>query len=58
MNVGIRIIGDWERGEALPRLDRAVSLASELGVSMKTLAKAMHIDVSRLPDDEPPGEDD
>ena len=57
MNVGIRIIGDWERGEALPRFDRAVSLARELGVSLKTLAKSMRIDVAGIPDEDDPPDD-
>ncbi len=48
MNVGIRIIGDWERGESIPRFDRAVALARELGVSLKVLAKSMGIDVEGL----------
>lgn len=52
MSVGIRIIGDWERGQSFPRFDRAIALARELGVSLKTLAKSMQLDVSRVPDDE------
>ena len=51
MNVGIRIIGDWERGQSFPRFDRAIALARELGVSLKALAKSMQLDVSKLPDD-------
>lgn len=51
MNVGIRIIGDWERGQSFPRFDRAIALARELGVSLKILAKSMQLDVSKLPDD-------
>ena len=53
MNVGIRIIGDWERGESIPRFDRAVALARELGVSLKVLAKSMGIDVADLLNDVP-----
>ena len=53
MNVGIRIIGDWERGESIPRFDRAVALARELGVSLKVLAKSMGIDVGNLLNDAP-----
>lgn len=52
INVGIRIIGDWERGQSIPRFDRAIALARELGVSLKTLAKAMKLDVEGVPDDE------
>lgn len=53
LNVGIRIIGHWESGTKLPRFDNAIALARELGVSLKTLAKAMRLDVTGLPDDEP-----
>ena len=51
MNVGIRIIGDWERGQAVPRFDRAIALARELNVSLKALAKSMQLDVSKVPSD-------
>ena len=51
MNVGIRIIGYWESGSKVPSFDRAVSLARELGVSLKTLAKSMKMDVSGVPDE-------
>lgn len=53
MNVGIRIIGDWESGRKIPRFDNAVALARELGVSLKVLARAMGLDVEGVPDDEP-----
>lgn len=53
MGVGIRIIGDWERGEAIPRFDRAISLAKELGVSLKTIAKSFGLNVEGIPNDEP-----
>lgn len=56
MDVGIRIIGDWERGESIPRLDRAVKLSRELGVSMKTLCKSFRINVDGVPDDNTGGE--
>jgi len=36
LGVGIRIIGDWENGKKTPRLDNAIALARELGVSLKT----------------------
>ena len=52
VNVGVRIINDWERGQYIPRFDRALALARELGVSLKTLAKAMKLDVEGVPDDE------
>ncbi|MBD0340767.1 MAG: helix-turn-helix transcriptional regulator [Microcoleus sp. Co-bin12] len=53
MGVGIRIIGDWERGESIPRFDRAIALARELGVPLKTLARCMGLDVTQIPDDLP-----
>lgn len=53
MNVGIRIIGYWERGTKVPSFDRALALARELGVSLKTLARSMQMDVSGIPDDAP-----
>jgi transcriptional regulator with XRE-family HTH domain len=53
MGVGIRIIGDWERGESIPRFDRAIALARELGVPLKTLARCMGLDVTNIPDDLP-----
>lgn len=51
MNVGIRIIGYWESGTKTPSFDRAIALARELGVSLKTLAKSMQMDVSGVIDD-------
>jgi transcriptional regulator with XRE-family HTH domain len=51
IKVGIRIIGDWERGVSIPRFDRAVALARELKVSLKTLAQVFEIDVDGLADD-------
>ena len=52
MKVGIRIIGHWETGEKVPRFDNAIALARELGVSLKTLAIAMKLDVTDIPNDE------
>ena len=51
LGVGIRIIGDWESGRKTPRLDNALALARELGVSLKTLASSMRMDVEDMPDD-------
>ena len=53
MNCGIRIIGDWENGRRVPRFDNAIALARELNVSLKDLARAMHLDVSDILDDRP-----
>lgn len=51
MNCGLRSISDWENGKSLPRFDRAILLANELGVSLKELANAMNLDVSLTKDD-------
>lgn len=52
INSGIKTIGDWERGIYTPSFDRAIALARELGVSLKTLAKSMKMDVSGVPDEQ------
>ncbi|MBE9164192.1 MULTISPECIES: helix-turn-helix transcriptional regulator [Microcoleaceae] len=52
MGVGIRIIGDWERGESIPRFDRAILLAKELGIPLKTLARSFGLNVESVPNDE------
>jgi transcriptional regulator with XRE-family HTH domain len=44
-------INTWVARKAMPRLDNAVLLASKLGISLKTLSKAIGIDVSKVPDD-------
>ncbi|MEG4198595.1 helix-turn-helix transcriptional regulator [Microcoleus sp. Pol12A5] len=51
LNLSFRTVGDWETGKKTPRFDNATTLSRELGVSLKTLAKAMHIDVTGVPDD-------
>ncbi len=51
LELSARTIEDWERGRKLPRLDNAVSLAKELGLSMKELCRSMSLDVSNLLDD-------
>jgi transcriptional regulator with XRE-family HTH domain len=47
-----RTVSDWETGKKIPRFDNAIALAKELGVSLKTLAKAMRLDVEGVPPDE------
>jgi transcriptional regulator with XRE-family HTH domain len=51
LGVGLRIIGHWKKRGKMPTLKNAVGLARELGVSLKTLAQSMGIDVSGVPDD-------
>ncbi|EDX73288.1 hypothetical protein MC7420_1084 [Coleofasciculus chthonoplastes PCC 7420] len=50
MGVSERQIYDWENGVKLPRVDRAVALARELGVSIQTVCSALGIDVTGVPD--------
>jgi len=45
-------IGFWEQGRKLPRVDKFLALARELGVSPLALARAMKIDTSGIPSDE------
>lgn len=51
VNLSWRTVSQWCTGKSVPRLDNAALLASELGVSLKTLCLAMKIDVSNIPDD-------
>jgi transcriptional regulator with XRE-family HTH domain len=51
LNLSFRTIGEWEGGKKMPRFDNALALARELGVSLKTLAKAMRLDIEGIPDD-------
>lgn len=41
-------------GRRMPSFDNAALLARELGVSFKTLAVSLGIDIEDIPDDEPP----
>jgi transcriptional regulator with XRE-family HTH domain len=52
LNLSFRTVSDWETGKGIPRFDNAVSLARELGVSLKTLAKAMRLNVEGIPNDD------
>jgi transcriptional regulator with XRE-family HTH domain len=51
LNLSFRTIGEWEGGKKMPRFDNAIALARELGVSLKTLAKVMGLDIEGIPDD-------
>ncbi|MEG5160255.1 helix-turn-helix transcriptional regulator [Microcoleus sp. AT3-A2] len=44
-------INSWVAGKIVPRFDNAVLVGRRLGVSLKVLAKSMHIDVTGVPDD-------
>jgi len=61
IGVSERQIYDWENRIKLPRIDRAVALARELGVSLQTVCKALGIDVTGVLEDKslpPPSEED
>ena len=51
LGLGNRIISDWETGKKIPKFDNAVSLATALKVSLKSLARSMNMNVSNLPSD-------
>jgi transcriptional regulator with XRE-family HTH domain len=51
LDLSFRTVGDWETGKKLPRFDNATTLSRELGVSLRTLAKAMQINVTGVPAD-------
>jgi transcriptional regulator with XRE-family HTH domain len=51
LDLSFRTVGDWETGKKLPRFDNAATLSRALGVSLKTLAQAMQIDVVGVPGD-------
>lgn len=53
-----RTVSDWATGKKLPNLESAALLASELGISLKTLFKAFKVDVSGVPDDIFDGDDE
>ena len=44
-------VARYELGQAEPKISNFISMARELNVSLKTLARAMRLDVSRIPDD-------
>ncbi len=44
-------INSWVAGKYIPRLDNALALCRELGVSLKTLAQSLGLDTTNIPDD-------
>lgn len=59
IGVSERQIYDWENRIKLPRIDRAVALARELGVPLQTVCRALGIDVTGVLEDTlPPSEED
>ena len=54
IGVSERQIYDWENGIKLPRVDRAVALARELGVPLQSVCRALGIDVTGVLEDKTP----
>ncbi|GEA29069.1 hypothetical protein MiAbW_03651 [Microcystis aeruginosa NIES-4325] len=48
-----RTINDWTAKRKTPRLDNALVLCRELGVSLKTLSQSLGLDTTGIPDDSP-----
>lgn len=46
-------INSWVAKKKIPRLDNALVLCRELGVSLKTLAQSLGLDINGIPDDSP-----
>ena len=44
-------LNSWVAGRKTPRLDNAIVVAKELGVSLKTLSESLGLDTSGLPGD-------
>lgn len=52
IQVSVSLIGFYVAGKKNPGFDKAIAMAKELNVSLKTLAKAMGYDVTGIPNDE------
>jgi transcriptional regulator with XRE-family HTH domain len=50
-NISEGTINTWAVGKKVPRIDNAALVAGQLGVSLRVLAKALNIDVTRIPGD-------
>ena len=57
LNIAEVTVNTWVSGRKVPRFDNAILLARKLGVSLKTLAQAMDIDVSGVENDKDVKED-
>lgn len=51
LNVSSRSVQTWEKGGSIPGLEKAVSLARTLSVSLKAVAESVGIDTTGLLDD-------
>jgi transcriptional regulator with XRE-family HTH domain len=47
-------INSWVAGKYIPRLDNALILCRELGVSLKEFSQSLGLDTAGIPDDRPP----
>jgi len=50
-NIAEVTINTWAVGKKIPRLDNAALVAGQLGVSLRVLAKAMNVNVTKIPGD-------
>jgi transcriptional regulator with XRE-family HTH domain len=48
-----RTINEWVARKYIPRLDNALILCRELGISLKTLSVSIGLDTAGIPDDSP-----
>ena len=46
-----KMVGKYSSGKAIPRFDTALKLCADLGISPKSLALLLRLDVSDVPDD-------
>jgi transcriptional regulator with XRE-family HTH domain len=52
LGVSLMTVNSWVTGRKIPRFDNACQMANELGISLKTLAKSLHMDISNIPDND------
>lgn len=52
LDVSNNSVNAWVTGRSIPRFDNVCQMANELEVSLKTLAKSLGLDVSRIPSDD------
>ena len=48
-----RTVADWEVKGVVPSFETVVQMSKVMNVSLRTLAKAFHFDITGIPDDKP-----
>jgi transcriptional regulator with XRE-family HTH domain len=51
LGVSLMTVNSWVTGRKVPRFDNACQLANTLGISLKTLAKSLDLEINNIPDD-------